>query len=418
MIPRVAGKGTSFKGAGLYYLHDKDALSSDRVAYTETVNLPTDDPDLAIKMMAYTAMHQQQIKAANDTPATGRKLAKPVYAYSLSWAPDQEPTQEDMLEAAKETLELLELAEHEALFVIHNDTEHPHIHVIANRVHPDTGIAAKLSKDHIKLSRWAERVEREHGDIRCEQRVENNKRRDKGEFVKDTKSLTMKEFRQWRKARLDSAQARRGIEADNLSATHKGQRQALYDARKRIIKARIADLKEEHRPKWRDLYAQQRQEKKDLEAANSSAVAKLFYVIKNTDLVDPNFKGAMKAIFSKDSLANKLAEKHERQRKELGDKVNERRNNAVEKITKHNKQELDKLKEKQREESRLLSRAHSDESKTLAREIAQGKDVDIFASEKGVTVSEEFRKRAADRAKRRRKRDEQQRDKGIDRERD
>ncbi len=418
MIPKVAGKGASFQGAGMYYLHDKDALTADRVAYTETVNLPTNDPDLAIKMMAYTAMHQQQIKAANDTPATGRKLAKPVYAYSLSWAPDQQPTQEDMLEAARETLDLLDLTEHEALFVIHSDTEHPHIHVIANRVHPDTGIAAKLSKDHIKLSRWAEAFERGQGDIRCEQRVENNKRRQQGEFVKDTKSLSTKEFRQWRKARLDSAQAKREIEAANLSATHKGQRQALYDARKRIIKARFADLKEEHRPEWRDLYAQQRQETKALEAANSSAVAKLFYVIKNTDLVDPNFKGAVKAIFSKDSLGNKLAEKHERQRKELGERINDRRKNAVEKITEHNKQELDKLKERQRVETQALSRAHSDESQALAREIAQGKDVDMYAREKGITVSEEFRKRAAERAKRRRKRDEQQRGKGMDRERD
>lgn len=43
MIPRVAKSGRSFKGAALYYLHDKGALTSDRVAFIETANLPTDN---------------------------------------------------------------------------------------------------------------------------------------------------------------------------------------------------------------------------------------------------------------------------------------------------------------------------------------------------------------------------------------
>jgi hypothetical protein len=74
MVPKVAAKGTSFKGAGLYYLHDKDALTSERVAFTRTENLATDDPDLALKMMAHTAMRQDEIKAANGSKHTGRKL--------------------------------------------------------------------------------------------------------------------------------------------------------------------------------------------------------------------------------------------------------------------------------------------------------------------------------------------------------
>ena len=91
MVPKVAAKGTSFKGAGLYYLHDKKARTSERVAFTHTENLPTDDPDRAIKIMAFTAMHQNEIKAANGGARTGRKLAYPVYTYSLSWAPDEAP---------------------------------------------------------------------------------------------------------------------------------------------------------------------------------------------------------------------------------------------------------------------------------------------------------------------------------------
>ena len=49
MVPKVAGKGRSFMGAGMYYLHDKKAETSERVAFTHTVNLPTRDPDKAIR---------------------------------------------------------------------------------------------------------------------------------------------------------------------------------------------------------------------------------------------------------------------------------------------------------------------------------------------------------------------------------
>jgi hypothetical protein len=35
MIPKVAGKGRSFKGAGLYYLHDKERFLRDPIEAAE-----------------------------------------------------------------------------------------------------------------------------------------------------------------------------------------------------------------------------------------------------------------------------------------------------------------------------------------------------------------------------------------------
>ena len=34
----------------------------------------------------------QYLKAAAGVKATGRKLTKPVFAYSLAWRPDEKPT--------------------------------------------------------------------------------------------------------------------------------------------------------------------------------------------------------------------------------------------------------------------------------------------------------------------------------------
>ena len=72
---------------------------------------------------------------------------------------------------------------HEALIVAHDETRHPHVHMVANRVDPETGKAAKLGNSKLRLSRWAEGYEREQGRIRCERRARNNARRRAGEEV-------------------------------------------------------------------------------------------------------------------------------------------------------------------------------------------------------------------------------------------
>ena len=91
MVPREAGRGRSFKGAGLYYLHDKDALTSERVAFTHTENVPTNDPEKALKWMAWTAIHAEDLKRESGSAMTGRACGKPVFTFSLSWHPEQEP---------------------------------------------------------------------------------------------------------------------------------------------------------------------------------------------------------------------------------------------------------------------------------------------------------------------------------------
>jgi len=184
MTPRIAGRGHSFKGAGLYYFHDKEAPTSERVAWTHTHNVPTDNPEKAVRWMAWTAINAGQLKAQNGTPATGRQATNGVvYTYSLAWHPQEKPEQKSMLKAALETLGALGLKEHEAVFVAHNDTKHSHVHVIANLVHPETGKTANVYRDRLTLSKWAESYEKEHG-IYCPQRIKNNEERNQGKYVK------------------------------------------------------------------------------------------------------------------------------------------------------------------------------------------------------------------------------------------
>jgi len=189
MVPRTSS-GRGFKGAAAYYLHDKGASTSNRVSYTATLNLVNDNPRRAVAEMIYTAEHANELKEAAGVKATGRKLEKPVYTFSLSWHPTEKPDFGHMREAGISALKALKMDHHQVLMVAHNDTEHPHMHFIVNRIDPNTGKAHGLKRDQLILSKWAEAYEMEHGQTWCVERVKNNQARQeqgKTKFVKDKK---------------------------------------------------------------------------------------------------------------------------------------------------------------------------------------------------------------------------------------
>lgn len=180
MVPVIAANGASFNGAFRYYCHDKQGRTTERVEWSQTINMLTDSVAKAWKVMAYTAMHQDRLKEVSGQKATGRKLRKPVFAFSLSWAPEQQPDKPTMLEAAKRSLEALGLAEHQAIIVAHSDRPHRHVHIVANTVHPMTGLVAQLKHTKRKLSDFALQYEQEGGRIYCARREENRRTREQG----------------------------------------------------------------------------------------------------------------------------------------------------------------------------------------------------------------------------------------------
>lgn len=143
-----------------------------------TVNLATADEKWAWHEMTDTYWAQNALKQASGADVRGRKNNKPVLHYSLSWAPTDKPTTEQMKQAAIASLKALGLSEHEALIAAHSDKEHPHLHIIVNTVHPQTGRTADLKFSKLALSRWAQEYEQEHG-LHCEERVKNNEERRK-----------------------------------------------------------------------------------------------------------------------------------------------------------------------------------------------------------------------------------------------
>ena len=173
MIISLSKAGLSFKGAYLYLMHDVKSSTRERVDWTQTENMLTQNPDRSWKVMTYTALAQDRLKEASGMSRVGRKTQRPALTFSLSWHPEQNPNKEEMLSAAQRAIAALDLSEHEALIVAHKDTPHKHVHVLINRIHPVSGRASTLSHSKRQLSALSHKLELEGGKIYCEQRKDN-----------------------------------------------------------------------------------------------------------------------------------------------------------------------------------------------------------------------------------------------------
>lgn len=137
MLAKIAPTTGDFLALARYLLHGKSGTkpNPDRVAWTTTQNLPSDDPELAATYMAATAEQN-------------RRIQKAVYHLMIAWNARERPTPGLMQDVARKTLELAGLAEHQALIMGHGDKPHPHLHIMLNRVHPDTGRAWSTAHDY------------------------------------------------------------------------------------------------------------------------------------------------------------------------------------------------------------------------------------------------------------------------------
>lgn len=139
MIGKVIGTGNGFRGVVNYLLLGKKGdPNPDRVSWVGFRNLLTEDPESVPGLMRATANQSARCKS-------------PVYHYAISWHRDHSPSDELMRDIADATLKDMGLEEHQVLLMAHDDTAHRHVHIIANRVHPETTRAWSNSHDYRRL---------------------------------------------------------------------------------------------------------------------------------------------------------------------------------------------------------------------------------------------------------------------------
>ncbi len=146
----TTSSGRRFAALARYLVYGRSGEETERVAWTAGRNLGTDDPEVAAAMMQATANANEQIEA-------------PVYHLTINFDPADPVTPERMQAVADRVLADLGLAEHQALMVAHRDRTHPHVHIMVNRVHPETGLAWDRWQDQPKIQRTLRLLERELG---------------------------------------------------------------------------------------------------------------------------------------------------------------------------------------------------------------------------------------------------------------
>ncbi len=313
MVPKIADCGSSFVGAGGYYLglgktsatgeahggiqaymlgagHADVDLSRGRVGFAETRNLETDDPSEGFSSMQATYERFKEAKKGKR----GRPLQVPVYSYSLSWVIDERPSRADMLEAAEETLALLGMRDHQTIFVSHIDKPYDHIHVIVNRIKPDFSGVANNVGDQIKLSRWAEDYERRHGKIHCEQRVRNNALRRSGFAVKDLVSKSRQEIEAERrsawpvlnglyKAEQDIIRDVCVLGDDALGQAHVAELEAVFAEVNAEADAGCDRVLDAYRPTFAQSYSHEKKRASDVKTRCSHPFERAAFAIANRD---------------------------------------------------------------------------------------------------------------------------------------
>lgn len=101
-----------------------------------------------------------EMKAVSDMCARARG---PVYHALLSWRAGEHPSDAQMFEAGRAAMKAVGMESHQYVFAVHRDTENNHLHMLINRVNPETYKAVYPSRDFYKLDRVCREIELAQG---------------------------------------------------------------------------------------------------------------------------------------------------------------------------------------------------------------------------------------------------------------
>ena len=361
MIPNIK-TGTSFRGAQLYYLHDKRGehellrLSDGRVAWAEARNTAHDGVGEAFSEMVATFRDQEQLKIMSGVKLSGRPCEQPVMTVSLSWHPSEKPGKEEMLRAADGYLKHMGWEEHQAVYVCHTDTAHPHLHIILNRVHPETGKVLDDSFSRNRTQEWARAYEQERGRIWCEERVGKDYGRADGKEPNSLPHEHAVEGREALQRYADLEEAQRALdkgEKEQLAKHHQDEREAFFDSRHKAFRearqAAYQEVRAEYKPLWVEHFGAADKLRKEAEhGAAALAVKVLHHAAKG------EFEVAWDLVSDREALSrnaeNEIAESRRHLRDQQRAETRQRQDEACAALYHERAEAYAEIKQRQKEE--------------------------------------------------------------------
>ncbi len=335
MIPRIHKRGTNFKTAHLYILHDPDQQkTANRVDWAFSVNCGGAEPADAWLAMYDTWDNRTALKRDAGVDLRGADNKTPVMHYTLNWAPDDRVSKRQMRDAALKSLKALGLEEHQATIAAHNDKDHQHIHIIVNTVHPTTGRTAGLKFPALALRDFAREHDRMRQQLRTYTRNPELRAKSMAMLRPDPSLEKIRPPHQprihrrralehkdvvYRMRRHAAVHAKANfVENRAVAAVHRHERDQLYENAKQACHVALAHVRERFRSRWRDLYEAQNQEAKYVGQLLDKPIERAVYVFVNSErlgngrALTPKEKTAL--IVSPTKLAMTVERMHTRER--------------------------------------------------------------------------------------------------------
>ncbi len=123
----------------------------ERVAAVRITNCAADDIESAITEIV--ALQSRNQRARGDR----------TYHLVVSFPPGEKPPIEVLHDIEDELCKAIGLGRHQRISAVHADTQHLHMHIAINQVHPETLACIEPWQDRPKLMRACERLEIKHG---------------------------------------------------------------------------------------------------------------------------------------------------------------------------------------------------------------------------------------------------------------
>lgn len=348
----------------------------------------------------------------------GRVCEDPTKTLSLSWHKDDQPTPEHMVEAADALMKHMGWDAHQAVYVGHNDTQHRHIHIILNRVNPETGRTLDDYREQKRGQEWALCYEREHGQVRCEQR-EINATREAGRREQQRHEPShLNEHGNSRDATADHApieapaslHARpandhlphnvvllarpheqafaadekhrqthdanaHGVEVfdpkEELKDRQRAEREAFFMDGAKLFKATrhaaYDEVRKEYRAEWREFYRDSDAARKSAETASEYGISRAHYFAK-----DGQWDNAREAFNDRDSVRDAVEKQLSASKADLKlrqtDDLRERQHDACEALRRVRDVQYQELLQRQRDERAALRAGESLEAAGIGRD--------------------------------------------------
>src|SRR6266542_5980078 len=152
MIGKIS-MGKSFKGCINYCLEDKRQTEEEKLVMNNRAELFVYNQCFGNKY--------ELIQQFNEVRQLNPKLSKPVLHITLSLPPQEKLSKAILTDMAEDCAKELGFDKNQYIAIHHNDTNHQHIHIVANRIGFD-GKTVKDSHNYQKIAAYCRKMELRH----------------------------------------------------------------------------------------------------------------------------------------------------------------------------------------------------------------------------------------------------------------